>query len=396
MNKVVGYPIIVLLLLLSFELFSYFFLSLDNRAIRARVYWPPVASEAQFQSYIDRRDPLLGWPTKDSMHANTDSDGARQSPANEALAGQSVCVSVYGDSFTYSGEVNDENAWANVLAALLQCPVKNYGVNGYGVDQSVLRFRNNRRDDADLTILGFYVHDMNRNMNQWRYLLTGAHMFTFKPSFSIPEDDILQLHTIPVNSYETLMQTFESPESVLPTEYYLPGCRSLRCQVRPSLPYSWSLIMLAKRIVQEIDVNRVSLATPMREWNYPAWYDTKYGAFQEKIDLNTAIIRYFLQTCNEKLRRCIVLVIPDTDSLRFFQENGVSQLGQVLTPVREYAETWDATGFFTQNTKNKGLCYYVGMNRDCRGHYNKEGYALLADFVAQKIWDQGLKKTMGN
>ena len=46
---------------------------------------------------------------------------------------------------------------------------------------------------------------------------------------------------------------------------------------------------------------------------------------------------------------------------------------------------WDATQFLAVHTKTKGECKYIGVHRDCRGHYNEEGYSLLAQFVAEKM-----------
>jgi hypothetical protein len=97
------YALAVLVLLLGVaELFSYLFLSLDVPAIRHRVYWPPVTSETQFQAYVRTRDPVLGWPTKGFLETHADADGARLSPANRRFGSTPVCVSTYGDSFTYS------------------------------------------------------------------------------------------------------------------------------------------------------------------------------------------------------------------------------------------------------------------------------------------------------
>jgi hypothetical protein len=139
-SKWAGYLLLFGLVFLAAEVSSYLFLRSCHYAITNRLYWPPFVKRHDFETYLQERDPLLGWPTKIFLAQHADIYGARPSPANLQLADQHVCISVYGDSFTFSDEVSDAEAWPNLLAEELRCEVRNYGVSGYGVDQAVLRF----------------------------------------------------------------------------------------------------------------------------------------------------------------------------------------------------------------------------------------------------------------
>jgi hypothetical protein len=381
------YFLALLVLLLGVaELLSYAFLSLDAPAIRQRVYWPPVISETEFQAYLRTRDPLLGWPTKGFLATYADPDGARLSPANASLGSTPVCVSTYGDSFTYSDEVDHEDAWPNVLAEQLRCPVKNYGVPGYGIDQAVLRFRNNTKDDANLTILSFYVLDVTRNMNQWRYLMNSGNPLLFKPSFVLASDGQLAVQPIPVNSYEDFLRTIDNPAAVLTAEGYLPDAPALPAPTRATFPYTLSLASFVKnQLIDELRLENVSYSTELRYWNYPAWYDTEDGPWPDTIALNTAIVEEFARECQRRQRRCVVLVVPDVASIRLVREEGRNELEQFLQPIEQYLEVWRTVEFFAQQTAGQGVCHYFGERRDCKGHLNPDGYALLAAFVAEQI-----------
>jgi hypothetical protein len=381
------YVLVLIFLLLGVaELFSYAFLSLEIPAIHHRVYWPPVVSENAFRSYLSDRDPLLGWPTRGFLDTYADSDGARLSPANAKFGSKPACVSTYGDSFTYSDEVDHEDAWPNVLAEHLRCAVKNYGGPGYGIDQAVLRFQNNVADEADLTILGFYVLDVTRNMNQWRYLINSGNALSFKPSFALGKDNELILHRIPVNSYQDFLRTIDDPAEVLKTERYLPNAPALPAPSRAEFPYILSLVSFVKKqIIDELNLDNVRGSTRLRDWNYPHWYDTEAGPWPETIALNTAIVGEFAQECKKRERRCVVLGIPDVASIRLAQEQGSSKVDQFLDPIEGYVEVWRAVEFFARETEREGVCYYFGEQRDCEGHLNRDGYALLAAFVAQQI-----------
>ena len=84
-----------------------------------------------YSAYLDDRDPVLGWPTKTALKTDAyGPGGARPSPS--FLEPTAPCVTLFGDSFTYASEVDDEHAWGEVLARQLNCRVANYGVGGYG------------------------------------------------------------------------------------------------------------------------------------------------------------------------------------------------------------------------------------------------------------------------
>jgi hypothetical protein len=381
------YSLAVLALLVGVaELLSYTFLSLDVRAIRWRVYWPPAISEAEFGAYLRTRDAFLGWPTKAFLKTHADADGARLSPANGRFGSTPVCVSTYGDSFTYSDEVGHDDAWPNLLAEHLRCRVKNYGVSGYGIDQAVLRFRNNVKDNANLTILGFYVVDVTRNMNQWRYLMNGADPLSFKPSFAWTSNGELAVEPIPVNSYDDFLRTIENPADVLTAEHYLPDAPALPAPLRAKFPYTLSLAYFVKKhILDELRLESLSSSVQLRDWDYPPWYDTEDGPWPVTIALNTGIVGEFAQECRRRERRCVVLVVPDVRSIRLVQKEGRNELEQFLQPIEQYLEVWSTVEFFARQTERLGVCYYFGEHRDCWGHFNPDGYALLAGFVAEQI-----------
>ena len=112
-----------------------------------------------YAGYLTIRNPVTGWPLSPGMEHEEmlemaesmgvvleyDAYGARTSPAFPDPAVPS-CVSLYGDSFTWSSEVEHEEAWGNLLATQLDCRVHNFGVGGYGSDQAYLRYITNALD----------------------------------------------------------------------------------------------------------------------------------------------------------------------------------------------------------------------------------------------------------
>jgi hypothetical protein len=216
--------------------------------------------------------------------------------------------------------------------------------------------------------------------------MNGGNPLSFKPSFAWTSNSELTAKPIPVNSYDDFLRTIENPADVLTAERYLPDAPALPAQLRAKFPYTLSLAYFVEnQILDELRLKSLSSSVRLRDWNYPHWYDTKDGPWPETIALNTAIVGEFAEECRRRERRCVVLVVPDIASIRLAQKEGRSELEQFLQPIEQYLEVWRTVEFFARQTERLGVCYYFGKQRDCRGHFNPDGYALLAGFVAEQI-----------
>ena len=114
------------LVLICIEMASYFAAGFLHKR---GVFYKPVI-HASYEDYLSKRDPLLGWPSPVEFGNDDEHDlsGSRIIPAFPYNANRESCISLYGDSFTWSEEVDHEYAWSNVLSTLVDCRVANYGV----------------------------------------------------------------------------------------------------------------------------------------------------------------------------------------------------------------------------------------------------------------------------
>ncbi len=185
------------------------------------LYVPPHIDREGWRQYIEERDPVLGWPSKAALaSADHDPSGSRPVPAYPTPGDE--CVTLYGDSYTYGSEVSDADAWGNILAQRLGCRVRNFGVGGFGTDQSLLRFMANDTDTAPLSILGLFPVNMMRNVNQYRHLRTGDSPLGFKPRFVV-EDDSLRLVPKPDPAFDQLQHLGGDLRRLLSHEAFEPG-----------------------------------------------------------------------------------------------------------------------------------------------------------------------------
>ena len=133
-----------------------------------------------------------------------------------------ACVSTYGNSFTYSSEVDLLDAWPNQLARILGCRVNNFGVGSYGTDQALLRFYQNTFDRPSIAILAHSSIYITRNINEFGYLRTGNQPFDFKPRFLPVGNGNFKLK--PIRDFVGLdyRDVYNNPDKYFPDDYFLP------------------------------------------------------------------------------------------------------------------------------------------------------------------------------
>jgi hypothetical protein len=90
-----------------------------------------------------------------------------------------------GGSFTYSTGVADDEAWPSYLSGKLGCNIDNFGVDGFGVDQSTIRHMNLKRHDRVVVfglITGMFLPD---SIASWTFNDRGVDRLP-KPNLTKP------------------------------------------------------------------------------------------------------------------------------------------------------------------------------------------------------------------
>ena len=385
LSTLVGSAVIVLFLLGCVEGFSYVVLRFVPQ-ISLFAYAPEARSEEDYAAYLKRRDPELGWPGTGWLAKHTDDRGARLSPANTEFGDAEACMSLYGDSFTFSDEAPDADAWGNVMAAELGCRVANYGVSGYGTGQALMRLERHAgqgRALGDVIILSLYPDDLNRNVNRWRYLLQGSSPYSFKPAF-VQGADGIEVAPIFSGDYEAFRALIRDPAAHLPGEAYLPDADGLRRPVTREFPYTWALIRIAAKLASSF--RALGTGGFGNFANYPAYYDTSDGPSPKKAATARQIIARYGQFCEKNGKKCVFMLIPDPELLYQRDGTGDHDLNWILPVVGPDLLALDATEVF-QNVED--ICAALVRPDDCNGHFNREGYRRLAHFVLEKLKTKG-------
>lgn len=215
------------------------------------------------EQYLERallmRDPILGWNTKRGdiqTHTNRannlykitiGADGAR----NDNNYHDEVLIATYGDSFALCDEVNDSETWQYYMEEIIHKDVKNYGVGGYGVGQTLLKLKRDFKEGRveKITIFTIYVDDLNRVVNNYRPFLswsTGAKL-GFKPSYRYLSNNVTFIPNPWIDSIKTLEELKILATKLAATDYWA----SRRNLLVPEFPYMLQGIKAAQTIFQK-------------------------------------------------------------------------------------------------------------------------------------------------
>lgn len=138
-------------------------------------------------------DDSLGWTvgphrrSPDGLYASS-AEGIRSADPSVSYRGRRPHhrIAIVGDSYTFGLEVAYEDSWGHRLERDLGADVDvlNFGVDGYGLDQTYLRYmRDIRSWHPDVVIFGLIDHDMERTMAVYTFVSFQWSLPFAKPRF---------------------------------------------------------------------------------------------------------------------------------------------------------------------------------------------------------------------
>ena len=287
-------------------------------------YRPTVGSS--YSSYLVYRDPVVGWPAPSSYGAgDRDRTGSRIVPAFPDPDEHEACISIYGNSFTWSSDVASEHAWGNVLAQWANCRVANYGVGGYGTDQAYLRFKNNEMDSAPIVILGYLSENIMRNITQYRDLVYAHGGLGFKPRFIFDENGRFTLIRLPTIAASEYIQFVHHPERYLEHDYFAPGGPAgIR---RLDFPYVWSVAMAFRHFIIQTKIKGVP-------W-YADFYQSDHPS--QALPIATRILGMFEQEARSRGKQPLIVIYPTVLDLLYYQKEKVWIYQNLIDDLHSHA-----------------------------------------------------------
>ena len=375
--------ILIAIVLSPLEIFSYI-MAKHFLAPRGLVYDAPVPTEEEFANYLQTRHPVLGWPSPQNYGVEEmDKIGSRVNPYFPDTS-EIPCVSVYGDSFSWSEEVNAASAWPAQLSKLLNCRVNNFGVGGFGTDQALIRLYGNKTDQPEVLIMGFFSENIMRNVNQFRGLLSSSpkEQFGFKPRF-IVENDQLQVVNLLDFTNIAYKDVYLNPNQYLAYDYFLPGEDT---QV-PSLRFPYSVTVI--KAISSKKFKTSYLENESKPFYYSLYEDNHPS---DALKVTKKILLAFNAESSKRNSQSLIILIPSASDLFLYESSKQWPYQNLIMYLEQWNLDYLNMGeeiYSLLKKSDRQLCYFYwevpGTRFNCGGHFNEAGYKVVADAVYKKL-----------
>ena len=244
----------ILLSLAAAELIA--FAAFQTVLRRSRVWWRDLdgptnaATREDLIRFRDSQwDPDIGWLRRPhATNSTTARSGRRWSYRIDEIgsrwnpyAGSRGKISLYGDSFTFGDEANDDETWGFFLSNLSKTKADNWGISGGAPDQALLRFARNLPDHrTEIAVLTIPSENIRRILGSYRPFLTGSPgmVFAFKPILSAQADGSLAWEPPALHRADDLSDFRRALERARQTDFWYTRNAG---RPRRSFPYTWAL-----------------------------------------------------------------------------------------------------------------------------------------------------------
>lgn len=324
--------------------------------------------EAYYKEYLGKaHHPVLGWdnqPGSELTSNNTAGEAWTQSFNTEGarkgnpLSGSEPDILTYGDSFTLGAEVNGDETWQAYLSQTLQRNVVNYGVNGYGTGQALLKFEQHltRPQTASTVILGIHEFNIARVVNGFRPFTlpaTGAKL-GFKPAF-VPAGDEVRFHPNPFRADTAFEDLRAAAYEVAAYDFWARRKITLRW------PYTVQLLKLAYRTLRPLNIN-----------NFRDLWRSEAGQ-----QVMRHVVARFVAAADRHDIRSVLLFIPNGDVLKNDLEPVYA--GFIRTMTREHP------GLTIVDVSRQELAPEKFHVEPFLGHASAYGNRMIAAALAQAL-----------
>ena len=347
---------------------------------RYKMYAAPVAQRSEwfksYDDYLKRRNPRLGWPFSVEFGGSAyDSSGSRYSPAYPDPAKSPNSVAIFGDSFAFGTEVDDEHAWANQLALSLGSRVGNFGVPGYGTDQAYLRYSLSN-DSSRVVILTHLSEGIIRHLTRDWDLITHMGYYAMKPRFVLNRRGALEEVPLPqLSEHEYLRSVgIEPPFLAMEHENFQPGGAAGVTDL--TFPYSVAVL----RNLGTYQLRALFARRP----DHAEFY--RRGHPLGGLEITAKILESFQDEARKKGQWPLVVLLPTSQDLAYVRRTGVWSYASLVEELDRAQVNYLDFG--------PALLKHIG-NRDTKEffkpyrHYNEEASKLLAETVHEALRDRG-------
>lgn len=376
-NRILYFASSALIILILIEITSALILSLIDSNWQ-KFNWIPVnelnlTTRRQISHMLSEKDSSgyftidsqLGWKIKNNYKSamyNSTPLGSRINPAQNNT-NHNLTIGTFGDSYTHGDDVTDNATWQYFLQKQDdRFNVYNFGVSGYGIDQSYLNYRYRKKQlHLDLVLICFMSKDIFDVVNRFRpFHLPNTGLSFAKPRFLIRSDGQSLHYLAPeLGSESDYHSLLKDPKAVFKRlgkndfyyqNNYHAGALDFLASVR-----------LFKTIGQVYIRNYQK---------YGILENGYYAKTHEAFQLSEKILVDFFHEVEESGSKGIVVFLPNKEDIVRFQNNETLSYQPLVEKLKmKHIPVIDTVGAFENEIPKE-------MNT---GHYTQKGNQALAN-----------------
>lgn len=171
--------------------------------------------------------PQLGWSYLNKLKINEKTNNGNIT-INFNNYGSRVCkthfkkkeISLYGDSYAISRNVNDDESLQYFLSLRSKSNIQNYGVGGYGIDQTLDLLRINiKRDTSKKIVLVLVPETIARIKSYWGHYYSFKNYLSFKPIYHVKNNKLKYTKNF-LNNKKNFYEINKKIKTIQDTDYF--------------------------------------------------------------------------------------------------------------------------------------------------------------------------------
>jgi hypothetical protein len=320
--------------------------------------------------------------------------GARHNPGFDDLT---PTISLFGDSYAFGRQVNDEQTWSHFVSKKINKDILNFGVGNYGLDQAILRMeREVLKRNSELVIIAIVPETICRIQSVWKHYSEYGNTFAFKPRFILDKKKQLKLINNIINEKEKYFNYFKYIDEI--RKYDLFYEKKFMKDIL-TFPYVYSFVKSIRRngvLVPSLIKSKISKNFSIKDRPFQIILKNNHmismSLYNEKnsLDLFEALIERADLVAKKNQSHLLFCLIPQLQDIELIKTHG-KYYGDLLSRLALKYNTLDLTDSLMEK-ENVGKYYTHDLYG---GHLSLQGNKLVADKIAKsvtKILNKGASK----
>ena len=363
--------------------------------IMAKDELPELDQKALVKFEKKSMDPELGWVRKpntygcergyngEKTHFTVDSHGARFNPGYED---KHPAILVFGDSYAFARQVNDNEAWSHIVSKQTDLNILNFGVGNYGLDQAILRMKRELPNHAsELAIVMVVPETICRIQSMWKHYSEYGNTFAFKPRFVLDGDKLVYKRNL-IDKKDKYLRYADYLDEIKFNDYFYKT--KFKRDIL-TFPYTLSFARSFSRngpLIAALLKARFSSAPEVQGRPFQMVLkknqQISMSLYQDRLStkLIEALVRHGKEVAKQHGNEFLFCMVPQMQDLELIKHHG-SYYRPLLDRLSQFTNVLDMTDLLTSQN-NLSCCYTHDMYG---GHLSKYGNQLVADLITEKV-----------